>query len=1446
MTRLTLLALLAPLFVPTPAEAQRVTGLEMSIEGSLQAVQGEEQLLLVTLHALSDDELRPAAGAALKVTASYRADGPIAELRTDRHGRAAIRYTPEGPDDLEIVIDAFHGGASRRFRVPVRLDRSASLHLEALPARAEPAAPVLIFGHALDPGGVPAGAGREVRLVVPGSEPVVARTDADGAFAARVEAPATVGAVQVRGTLEPLVREGERRLPGASAQVALTVAERAVRRGLRARGVPRRPIVAPRAPIAVDVEVRDGLGRPVRATVTRIGADAEPVRADERGLATFEWRAPSVTGIHDQVARFRVELAGEAPIEERVTIRVASVPAAAEVVPTGGALVPGVPSQLLVRAVRADGRPYAGPVTLRAARFGAATLTTDAEGYGSAAVTLSETPITDACGGVSALAVEVELDGAAGQARCVPIDPDASVRVEVEEREGRLHLRLHRRAAVRRAPAVVTVFRMRGGALVPLSASWVSGEAATLERPAPGPLWVRARLRVGRAEAEVRGAFAHVAGPPAPSVRVEGAAAAGEGSIASVLAPAASVARFERRHRAPDALAVARSVPRDLGAPFRLVRGELAPAEPLDEPVALAILRDPWRQRALYRSGRLALLFRALEEKVAEATEDELGLDRLTHVARGRRRFNAGVLQLLDRSGELGPEGARDLGGEPLTIARLQAMDRAFDFDAVARRVTRKRLVELLAAWRPWVHESDLDPAFAPHADPRHWWSTFCETHGWVRDGWGRPFRLTRGERAEGAPVVVPGWTITSAGPDGRFETRDDLRDPFARTVPPGVYAEAVGEEALVQALRRGVLDRETVRLLNAGSLARGAQQTALAGLPRPIELEPPPFLVGSVPISVRLGEAPHETRLPPASEPHRLLALAFGGPRGVGTASAPIAASEGARIAILPPARLHGGTALSMPVVVVAGERAEGLTLVARAEGARVSLGDGALGDLLPGRAKERTLRVEASPDHARTTILLTLERDGAPVVERRISAPIVDGLPERTLFAADATEGSWPVRYPVPPDAVGARTRLVVTAPGRVDADPRLAYGPVARAWARLMAGEGDAVHLGDLPATTDDPVDAARLALLTTALGEQRRRSHHAERVLAERVRGLDAAGRARVLAVLSSLALPRFADAEAGPAGTAHALRQQLWSEHQTEGAALARTAAALLLADPEDPQGRAAFVRARRAMEGAGAATTAQVVPAEDPREQLAASVALALAAHVAGDGATRDRLLRGLGRRIHLAADRRSDAAFWLLTAAAHGTFGRAEGSARLRTAEGTRALTFEDGLATAAIDTEDEVRLELETSGGVHLARLETRYGRPVPDAEASPLRVAIEGVAGRAGRRAGYELRVGAVSPVARPVIALTLPPGAELEPSALAALAAVSGVHAVEAPDTRGVVRLELRPLAAEEEHRVPLPLRWAGAGEREGLAVAAWERARPWEVTSIPPRAIDVRP
>ncbi|MAQ15460.1 MAG: hypothetical protein CMN30_11780 [Sandaracinus sp.] len=1416
------------------AHAQ-VNGLEMSIDGATEVRTGEAQLAVLTLHEVrGTDALRPAAGARLTVTASWRADGPLAQLRTDAHGRAPLAFTIPEDGAEEIVVDAFLGSRSRRFRFPVHATRRSLLSLTLLPERAVPGGEVLAFGHATDDLGRPL-AERSIRVAIPGGATATATTDAVGAFVVALPAPRASGTTEVRATLDST---DDPRTPGAGAGASLVVAEAEEPQGLRARALPREPVVSPGATVAIDVEVRDGLGRPVPAQVRRDG-DPDPVRAGADGVARFNWHAPSVSGVVDQRLAFLVELPGELPIRTHATVRVAAVPAAVDIAPEGGALIPGVPTRLFVHAVRADGGPYRGPLRLAAPRLGDHTLTTDAEGRGAVEVILAETGAPDACGGATAVAVQPRFEGRDGAARCLPVDPDAAVRVRAERREGRLHVEVHRRPAVARDPASVTVFVEREHQRLPVATEVLPAraDAADLAIPeslAQVPLLVRARALHGSDDAAVRGSFARVDGRRAPRVSVVQGHASGEGTVASVRVPLAVAEALRTRFAPADALARARDLPRDTGAPHLLVGGDIRPAPPVDDAVSLGILRDPWRQRALFRTGRLALIFRALESRLAAAASAD-DLETLAYARNGRRRFKEDLLATLD-TGEVGPEGARDLGGEALTLARLRSMDRAFSLDAVARRVTRKALVDLLVQWRPWVRERDLDPAFAPHADPRHWYAAFAEENGWARDGWGRPFGLTPAARDSRAPVVVPGWVLTSAGPDGRLGTGDDLTEPFASMLPPGVYADAVGEAEVVQALSRGVLDRETLRLLDIEGSSSGRTEPVALALPGPLSTEPAPFLAPSTRFDVAVGDARHQAPLPPALVPHAVVALGFGGPAGVRVAVAPVEGAGGARLATTEIQRLHPDAPLTIPLVVVGAERTEGLRLEVQAEGLEARLDDPTVGTLAVGAVAERSLTLTAA-EVGRARVRVRLHREDRLLAERVLEPRVVDGTPQRTLWAGQVARGEWDVAFPLPEAAREPHVELIVTAPGRVDRDPRFAFDAIDRAWAQLMAGRGEAVHLDTLPAPTDG-VEAAQLTLLWAALSDTPRHP-----TAEARLRSADATEAPRLLTVLSAMALPRWSESpRVGAAAEAHRLRERLWGVHSTEPAELARIAAALLVTDPADEHGRAAYVRARREWVDAG--DGARALPAERPADRLAGTLALALAAHALGEEATRDALLGSVGPRVHLAASAETDADFWLLAASALGAFGRDEGEATLVVDGDERSLVFEDGLARVTLDGSAGVAFRLVT-GAPHLARVEARYGRPVEARDDAPLRVELEGIVGAAGRRAGYEVRVDGIAAVGSPVLAITLPPGAHLEESALRAIRGSSAVRAVDGTDARGVLRVRLAAVAAEASVRFPLPLRWTGAGAWTGLAMAIWERDRPWAVTSVPARTIEVR-
>jgi hypothetical protein len=292
--------------------------------------------------------------------------------------------------------------------------------------------------------------------------------------------------------------------------------------------------------------------------------------------------------------------------------------------------------------------------------------------------------------------------------------------------------------------------------------------------------------------------------------------------------------------------------------------------------------------------------------------------------------------------------------------------------------------------------------------------------------------------------------------------------------------------------------------------------------------------------------------------------------------------------------------------------------------------------------------------------------------------------------------------------------------------------------------------------------------------------------------------------------------------------------------------MARLAAGLLLADRRDAAGRELFERARaalvrgeqggRVLSGAAGAVDGWI-----------GTAALLVAARQLGEDRLATELARGLAPRLYLGMGEDVEAAFWLLAASVYGGFGLdppaevevvIDGAARrVRLAGGAAAVALPAGRTRVVVK-----------SGAPVLARLEARYLRPIGPATDAPLALRLEGVTGFAGQTAGLELVVestaGADAVLERPVVELLAPSLASLGEESLAGLAAVPGVAAVEPADPQGMVRLSLAPLGPREVRRIPLPVRWLGAGEVGGFAAAAFDAQRPWRITTLPAGRVSV--
>jgi len=219
------------------------------------------------------------------------------------------------------------------------------------------------------------------------------------------------------------------------------------------------------------------------------------------------------------------------------------------------------------------------------------------------------------------------------------------------------------------------------------------------------------------------------------------------------------------------------------------------------------LLRDPIGIREELYRRQLGPVMMQIEQRVEALGADQEARARLLRVTGRRVDFATDVLERMHAEGYA---DHRTLGGEVMTAAMLTQADPSFSFDAVARRVARRRLVHLLVALAAFVNPADSSAQRASANEPPERWLSRLVQLGVISgaslvDPWGRPFALRRvtGRR----PVVVLteraiDWELSSAGPDGVPGNGDDVRDPFLRAVPRGtIYATASGEDQLMEML---------------------------------------------------------------------------------------------------------------------------------------------------------------------------------------------------------------------------------------------------------------------------------------------------------------------------------------------------------------------------------------------------------------------------------------------------------------------------------------------------------------------------------------------------------------------------------------------------------------------------------------------------------------------
>ena len=1358
---------------------------------------------------------------------------------------------------------------------------------------------------------------------------------------------------------------------------------------------PERVITAPDAPIAVDVVVRTADGRPVpRALLSVSGMpitrDRERIYTDARGRARVRWNAPDITGAYQDIGiSVTASREGYGNGSGAAQVRLARAAYAGSLAAEGGVFPSTIGGRIYVRVVGIDGRsaPAGVPVVLTGPRLGAAaaagTLARDTDADGIATFELAAlAPVAgeggDACGGESATQLTARIGDdarAATVVRCVPLDPDAAARVRalpsVAASGEHLRVEITRAASARDLPVLVSLLvrDTDGGAgTLRAVASHVvpAGETIselTLPPDAVGQVLVRARPLVGRELLEVRGGMTSVwvtAGARASTtLTLDGTThtaslafrgAPGERSTVVVALPIDEARTLSReleialagplgelRRPAAEAgesllaAALAIATPFDFGAPS-VLRGRERVAVPApDQPLALGLLRDPWRARARFVGGRLALLFRALETAVEAAVPGRVD-DVAVRTPRGWD-FNALVLDSV-RGDALGDAGATGLGGEPLTIDALRRLDTSFTYDNVARRITRKRLFTLLLALRQLVQQSALDLRWAVRGDPSEWLKRVgqvyvpargqVDTRGLV-DAWGTPFELrpAAGGRSRFAQLVpVVGYELVSAGPDTRFGTGDDVWDPTAAVLPErGLYAEAVGEAALVARLRGVELGRATVELaggtfgIGVGGIPAQAESTPSSALRDGWDALPSLLTKDEYALALRRPGVPGDgaggsVRTLPSGGGSVPLAL-DDEPRTWGAVAVTVTRDGFTSVAL--------GEAPAGAPVLVAGELPERVRVGERIVAslvltdARPALGGpqaGPAGDaryavtvVAPNGVTVDTPREITVPGEQSVVLSVSITAAQAVSGPLRIvlSAPgSASGAatPVRTLTQALAADNGrhpirrratglaragagWLAELEIPEGVTRPEARLVLLAPLALADDPDLDEArredPALVAWSTALAGraispalrarllgaqEPGGVVRGDASALS---TAAAVLALATLGVEDEAAES--------ARVRAIGALGagagfddvdsdgaqlrtEAATLAALATGGTldPIDEEASANDPVSAHlvGLRTQLRSRLRTERgepSLLARAAAALLVADPRDGHGLAMLALAAASLEEAPGGVLVRPTDARrvDGTEALSASLALALAAHQAGDTALAQRLLSAATRHAAVATRMRGEPLFWLLACGAYGALGTGDAPRVTVTVDGTRvAARFDKGRAVVALPRlgsgNHEIQVDVAGDAAV-LARVEAVFGASFAAQTGGAFALSIAGDVGDAGGVAALELTLEAKRAVRRSVVDVQLPAGVRADEALLAALRGAPYVSSADAREP-GFIRVVLGSVDNGVRVLLPLPLRFTGSGRLRGLGVVAYPAATPEDMSVLAPRVLSL--
>ncbi len=1488
-----------------------VTGLEAAIDGHLEVIPGGRLRWFTTLYeVIRGRDLRPAPRCELRLLASFSRGEPVATATTDALGRAAFEIVI--PANLEqaphLILEARSPrGVRRTFEVDVALSSRYELFATTNRLTARPGGDVLVMSRVLDRTTGEAAEGREVVITSRGDTGLeraeTIRTDRAGVVVTRIRC-AQHGAMTVT-----LRSEG-----AESTQLRIAIDE-PTRPRLVVSARPTELVFAPGSVVTLDVEVRtpegapiagaeiDGLPRPPLRQGAQGAERLPPILTDRFGMAHFHWQLPAHSGDRawaNESGVLRATATGIGTAQTSVQVRVSRRRSFGALTIEGGALVPDLPARIYARIVSADGMPLSNRDLELDAAFAGTPIQgrTNEDGIAVFDVPRVLTSHGGDCAGPTRARAVLRIGGDE-IAQCMNVDPDALLQVRAPahvEPGGVLRIDLVHRPAMPRVPVVVTLLASPGGRLVPLAERLVApGEGhTTLTVPSDtrGEIVLRARPLMPHGQT-VRGAMTRVLATRASqSISLEADAESArmtrvEPRSSGVIVADERIAMLEleqtlrsslcgeacpaQRIESDIALAafLASRVELDGAASAVWQRGELT-AQPMPmDPVALGLLRDPWRTRARFVRGRIGNIMRAIETYVDAQLPDSR-----EEVAMRQGRswaFNPEMLEAAIASSNIGEEGITTLDGESLDFARLAALDPAFTYDAVARRITRRKLWRVMRALAELVRERRLDLPWARRGDPGTWIASMTELgvstedgelidRAALFDGWGQAFvfRRTRGRSQFDFLPVLAGWELVSIGPDGREGTADDLHDPFARVLPTGsLYAEAVGEDEFVARVTSVALSRSVLESL-AESLGADEAQTweeianespldrASSELPSPLFSAPTPRAWSRPPLEA-LGGVPNEdgslewTISGPLRE-HRALAVVFAPDGRVALASAPFEAGAPLIVRSEMPSFLRLGERVRIPVDVTKLRENLDAVLDVHRDGVSVRTNLSSNRPLEAGTTGRIWLELEA--ERVGPT-RVSIKHGDSVLLEHEVRVLPAGGL--RALRTGVRVERDVDLAHELDRDDFTIRQSLTLAGPREL-ARALLqdnATIPV-RAFMLALSGAPDAELRALIESHANHPIEnAIDAACMRVALAASESISHLLHAIPPPAMPS-DPREQSAMLLVLAHLA-PSVGTHGAHDSITelVISLREFGWrvlANERHRPALMARWAAALLLIDHEDSRGRALYEAAQAALtrDEHGARIFSDEMG--QPGDGFVSMLALAIAARQVGDDALADELAGTIASSLYLVPRLGNEDTLWLAAASSLGALG-GESPSQVRVVMGGQhqEITLERG--TASLPMAAGAQIHLESDAPIY-ALLETRVVRP-HRSRGAPLTAHLEGDIGHALERSALELIVEQrETATSHPVVEVHLPSIARFDETSRAALLRASSVRRVIGPDGAGMIRIELAPLESGQSHRLPLVLHWLGEGQLTGLALITYDRATPHRIGIAEGQTLDI--